>query len=56
MESYALVFVDNAFVVISYEDWMSQPFGYVLETSTDLLDLKHRAEWKNNEIYEHAYV
>lgn len=56
MESYALVFTDNGFVVLSYEDWMSYPFGCVVETSTDMLELNSKAEWRNNEIYEHAWI
>lgn len=56
MERYALVFIDNGFVVMCYEDWMSQPLGCVIETSCDLLELNSKAEWKNNDIYEHAWI
>jgi hypothetical protein len=47
MKEYALVSVQNRFVVMLYATWMECPNGCVMQTSDDIQELLNEADWRN---------
>ena len=47
MKEYALVSVQNRFVVMLYATWMEYPNGCVMQTSDDIWELLKEADWRN---------